>query len=263
VIKEAIDRVIELARGMETSPVLTQTVDHRGADGQQRSFVYETKMSSTGARLLGDAVKPFRPAKIQVTTLAGFLDAIKAGAAGDITTGLMVHVEDYLTVSVVGVRTDEFGVRDTLITAKHPPIDAFNFDQYYSDPQKFIIGLQVAFLMTEPLMGLIGMVSKLKTGSTVETNDDGYSQTVTVKQGEIGTADVKIPPRIKLVPIRSFSEINAVQSEFLLRFNQGTAGQAQPALFNVDGTKWKDETMLSIKHYLAKQDVLKRVTIVS
>lgn len=258
-IKEAIDRVAELTRGEDKSLTTAIQLVYQGT---VIPYTYKTTVNPSGVRTLGDMLKPPRPDKIAVSTLTGFLDAVKAGVAGDITKR-MVHVEDHLTVSLVSTTSDEFGVRDTFITAKHKPLDAFHFDQHYADPSKFIIGLQVAFLTTDPLLELIRMVSYLRAGNSIQTNDDGYSQTVTLKRGEIESADVKVPPRVKLIPIRSFSEIAHVQSEFLLRFNQGPAGNPQPALWNVDGTKWIDETMLAIKHYLEKQAPLKGVPIIA
>lgn len=261
-IKEAIDRVIEMARGTEQSPVLTTSLSHKGADGTEHDFLYRTSVGSSGARQLGDVIKPFRPAKVEVATLTGFVDAVKAGVVAELKK-CMVQVEDQLTVSLVSIATDEHGVRDTYLTAKHREQDAFTFDKYYDDPARFTIGVQTAFLQTDESIALLRTVATLKAGSSIQIDDDGFSQRITVKQGEISAADQKVPPRIFLVPIRSFSEIAHVRSQFLLRFKEGGAGQPMPALFNVDGTKWIDETMLAIKHYLSKQDPLKGVPIVS
>ena len=110
----------------------------------------------------------------------------------------------------------------------------------------------MAFLETEELLWLIRVASNLKAGNTVSVQDDGFSQTVTLKAGEVSTAEVKVKPRIKLIPIRTFAEAAPVQSEFLIRFKQTPDQTPSIALFNVDGTKWQGETMQSIKNYLAK-----------
>jgi hypothetical protein len=218
-----------------------------------QSFNYRINAYEYG-RSLGELICPPRPATLQVSTLTGFLDAIAAGALGGELQAreMIIHVEDYLTVSAKSAWCDVYGMRDTLLTAKHKPIDAFRFDSYYEDPARFIIGLQVAFLQTDELLGLIRIASNLKAGRSIAVEDDGFSQTVTLKAGEVSTAEVKVKPRIKLIPIRTFSEAAPVTGEFLVRFQQSREETPSIALFNVDGSKWQGETMRSIKTYLAK-----------
>jgi hypothetical protein len=249
----AIDRIQQLALAANHDAPLTKPVT-LAYDGELKSYDFETVAGPNG-RSLGDAVQPFRPEKLTVSTLTGFVDAINAGACGDIAKGKLIHVEDFLNVAVKNTATDHYGQRDTLLKATHTPINAFEFDKYYEDPQKFIIALQVAFLSTEELLYLIKICSALKAGSGIDTDDTGVNQRVTIKQGEVRTADVEVKPRLKLIPLRSFSESyesNPVESEFLLRFKQGQAGQPSIALFSIDGNKYKGEIMRSIKHYLEK-----------
>ena len=181
----------------------------------------------------------------------------------DVTTRAslkLAGIADHASRVYLGKDTanDIYGARDTMLTAQCPAPDAFVFDQYYSDPAKFIIGLKVAFLQTDELLYLIRVASNLKAGNSVSAQDDGFSQTITLKAGEVSTAEVKIKPRIKLIPIRSFSELyfaeggRAVESDFLIRFKQTPDQTPSIALFNVDGTRWQGEIMRSIKDYLAK-----------
>ena len=252
-LTEAITKIQQLAINADHNPLFTHSVT-LPYNGEQKSYDFETVAGENG-RTLGDAVQPFRPDTLKVSTLTGFLDAINAGACGDVRSGKIIHVEDFLNVSVKSVVSDNYGVRDTLLRATHTPIDAFKFDVFYDDPQKFIIALQVAFLQTDDLLYLIQIASNLKAGASVQTNDDGFSQTLTVKAGEVRTIDVPMKPRLKLIPLRSFAEANEsnpVESEFLVRFQQGRAEQPTIALFSIDGTKYKGEIMRSIKRYLEK-----------
>lgn len=250
-IKEAIDKIQQLANAAAAEQHLIETIT---LDSQ--SFTHKTDVDGVaGSRKLGALLQPPRPEKLAVTTLTGFIDAIRAGACGDMSKGMVIHVEDYLNVAVKPALSDRYGVRDTLLKATHTPIDAFVFDSYH-EPQKFIIALQVAFVPTEEMLHLIKIASCLKAGSSVETNDDGFSQTINVKAGEVKTVDVPIKPRTKLIPLRSFAEANEsnpVESEFLVRFKQTENGAPLIALFSVDGQKYKAEIMRSIKKYLDKQ----------
>jgi hypothetical protein len=217
-------------------------------------FDYRIESDSNG-RTLGEILKPPAKDELKVSTLTGFIDAFNSGilpAGWADKNQLIVHVEDYLTVALKAAACDSYGDRETLLVAKHKPIDAFVFDQFYSDPAKFIIGLQVAFLQTQELLQLIKIASNLKAGNTVHVEDDGFSQTVTLKAGEVSTAEVKIPPRITLVPLRTFPEAPPAESQFLIRFKQTPDQTPGIALFNVDGTKWQGDTMRAIKIYLEK-----------
>lgn len=245
-LKEAIQELVQLARQNQELP----TIQALNLEFDGESAEYEAEIEPTAhGRKLGKIIQPFRPARLEVSTITGFLDAIEAGVVGELNTRL-VHVEDYLTVSVKTVACDQYGVRNTLLVAKHHPIDAFTFDQYYTDPARFIIALQVAFLPTEELLYLIKIASNLKAGKSLHVQDDGFSQSITVKTGEVQAAEVKIPPRIKLVPLRSFPEVAPVTGEFLIRFKQTSEETPAIALFNVDGSKWQGETMRAIKAYL-------------
>lgn len=252
-IAEAIDKVQTLALlgegGSHSKIALALPGAPTGVE-----FVYRLKPTENG-RELGEILQPPRPAKLQVSTLTGFLDAIAAGVCGDplqfAATGKIIHVEDYLTVSVKSAATDLYGVRDTLLTAKYTPPGNFVFDQF-QNPETFIIGLETMFLRldgddTEYVKKL---ASNLKAGDTVHSQDDGVNQTVTLKMGQVESAEHAVKARVKLTPIRTFSESAPCQNEFLIRFKPAGSGLPTVALYNLSGTLWQNHAMLSIKKYL-------------
>jgi hypothetical protein len=253
-LHELGNQIERLTRAGDKDAVLSQLLTL--TDNSSRLYAISVN-GPTGARTLGDEIKPPRPAKLQVSTLTGFVDAVKAGVAA--LSGRIVHVEDYLTVSVKATTCDNYGIRDTLLTAKHTPLDIFKFNEYYNDPAKFIIALQSAFYNVENsngtsnLMWLVQVCSHLKASESVDVHDDGKSQVVTVKMGEVGSTDVSIPPRIKLTPRTTFDEAAPVEREFLLRFAKSQTGSPTIALFAVDGNKWQGESMLAIASYLKKE----------
>jgi hypothetical protein len=172
------------------------------------------------------------------------------------SSGAVIHVEDYLNVALKTIESDPYGERDVFLRATHEPFEVFRFDDYYEDPQRFIIALQCGFLANDELLYVIQLASNLKAGNSIETSDNGINQTATVRRGEVGVATVPIKPRVKLIPLRSFSEVyeaTPVISEFLLRFRQGRDEQPSVALFTVDGQKYKAEIMRQIKDYLAEK----------
>lgn len=248
-IQEAIKEIQSLAlRTVDKPLVEVLTNDY---DGQPESYAHRVEVGEHG-RKLGAAIEPFRPAKLDVSTLTGFIDAIKGGVTGE-ATGKLIHVEDYLTVSVKRALCDCFGKRDTLLTARHVPIDAFKFGKYYDDPQEFAIAFQVAFVLNDPDGAyLLRLAANVTSVSSIGATDDGINQTIVVKQGEVKTAEVNLRPRLKLIPRTTFAEAAPVEREFLLRVKPGALGIPALALFAVDGTKWQGEAMQAIKAYLHK-----------
>ena len=247
-IEQGINRIVELVKqgeGME----LTERLD---IDYQGTTHTYEFKIEPTAqGRRLGEILTPKRPAKVQVTTLTGFIDAVAAGVAGK-TDGLLVHVEDQYTVALKSTHCDKFGVRDTLLTAKYTPPGAFEFDKYQRS-EIFIIGLETCFLRLDgdDTDYVKAIAANLKAGDSVHAQDDGVNQTVTLKRGQIETTEVNLKPRVKLTPIRTFYETAPVEQEFLIRLKASEqSGLPQVALFSLGGTKWINESMLSIKKYL-------------
>lgn len=247
-IQQAIQEVQALALRTVDKPT-TETIAYPGG----KSFTHRVEPTEHG-RKLGAVIEPFRPAKLEVSTLTGFVDAIKAGVAGNTEpTGRVIHVEDYLTVALKNSTCDDFGKRDTLLTAKHQPIDAFKFEAWY-EPSRFIIALQVAFHLNDgDGTYLLRLASNLTAGSEVNMADDGINQTVKLKAGEVKTAEHNLKPRVKLLPKTTFDEVAPVEREFLIRLKQSPEQIPTIALFAVDGTKWQGENMIAIKSWLSKQ----------
>jgi len=240
----------------EVQNLTLRTVDKPLIEGvsypNDKTYQHKIDITEHG-RKIGAVIEPFRPAKLEVSTLTGFIDAIKGGVLGE-TEGKIIHIEDYLTVAVKSAMCDDFGKRDTLLVAKYQPINAFLFDQFYTDPQKFIIAFQVAFHINDPDGAyLLKLASNLTAGSEVNMADDGINQVVKIKAGEVKTLEHNLKPRVKLLPRTTFDEAAPVEREFLIRLRQTQDQTPAIALYAVDGTKWQGENMQAIKSYLAGQ----------
>ncbi|HEU5397958.1 MAG TPA: hypothetical protein VFV77_01650 [Gammaproteobacteria bacterium] len=220
-------------------------------------YNYSTQTGEYG-RSLGEMLLPPLPDTLKLSTLTGLCDAVKAGMLGNADPDLLaVRVRDHLNVDVVAHAADRYGRRPTLATATHKPLDAFRFDEFYTDPQKFIVAFQASFLLNDPDgTYLLKLASNLTAvGSSVHMADDGINQRVTLKQGEVSTGEHQVRPRLKLIPRRTFDEAAPVESEFLVRLRQTGEGVPAIALFSIDGTKWVGESMRSIKSYLDSQEL--------
>lgn len=72
------------------------------------------------------------------------------------------------------------------------------------------------------------------------------NQTTTVKSGVASLAKATAPNPVTLRPYRTFTEVAQPSSQFVLRINK----EAELALFEADGGKWKLEAIKNIADYL-------------
>jgi hypothetical protein len=105
---------------------------------------------------------------------------------------------------------------------------------------------------TEWSTRILALAGNLKAGREVTTQDDGVSQTATVKAGVTLVDTAKVPNPVPLKPYRTFIEVNQPESSFVLRLKQGYRENELPsiALFEADGGAWRLEAIQSIAQYL-------------
>ena len=164
-------------------------------------------------------------------------------------TESVVQVIDHNTVALIALKADENGQRHEWLRTVNQEKNPFPFEQYQT-PEQFLLSLQMGFLPTEEVIQLQRLASTLSNESSISTQDDGYSQSITVKQGAVTRAEIPLPKRIKLMPYRTFREIDPVESEFIVRL-KGAAGQLPTvALIPVDAGRWKHDTSLLVKYWL-------------
>lgn len=252
---DVVEKIAKLAQQAAGTPEDLSDELSLPYDGGLTPYTFKTNTTENG-RTLGEIVKPPRPEKLLVATLTGFIDAIAAGIVPSkegVLKGRVIHVEDPLTVSVKAAVCDIFGVRDTLLMAKHSPAGEFKVDEYISS-ERFLIQLQTCFLRIDgdDFDYVQKVCSNLKAGDTVHAQDDGVNQRVTLQVGKVeaGAIDVNLKARVRLTPLRTFAEAAPIESEFLLRLKPNPNGLPMVALFGLEGDKWKGLAMQSIKKYL-------------
>lgn len=130
----------------------------------------------------------------------------------------------------------------------NPMIPQLNIG-YDMTVEEMIILLSTSFVQTENTQKFIESLSSLRIVEEVEFNDDGIGQTVTAKKGASMNQKYQIQPIVKLQPIRTYAEIEQVESKFLFRVNKdGTV-----CLREADGGQWKYDTQKRIVAYLEGQ----------
>ena len=162
-----------------------------------------------------------------------------------------ILVKDHRTVEVLGPLSAVTGARTTLLIAA-AELPVFNFGMYY-DREEFQIAIASKFVQSDNLNTIIALVGKLTDQTLKTVEDDGISQTVSVKAGISMSGDVIVPPRVRLAPYRTFFEVEQPTSEFLLRIRKDRDGNIQCTLFEADGGAWKTKAQANIVAWLQER----------
>jgi hypothetical protein len=188
--------------------------------------------------------RTFEPIKIK--SLDGFNAYVKDLSLADAAAVAAVVIESHTCVKLVGYASPITGERQVYVCAE-AEVPEFRFGSY-SDREYFQIAIASKFLQTPARDKLIQLLGKIAESNVKQTDDDGISQTVTVKTGIQLQGEVIVPSTIKLSPYRTFAEITQPESEFLLRMR--SIDSLSCALFEADGGAWKLEACNNIKAHL-------------
>ena len=224
----------EYVEQLVDNQVEPEIIEHEGVDYIKTAHGYEQ-------------LKKPQTRKIEVNSLDGLIKLIKnhkkdANGVEGVYTPLIVRA-DFNCIEVMGaLNTDKS--RNYLFEA-NPMIPRLNIG-YDMSVEEMIILLSTSFIMTENTEKFINSLSSLRVVEEVEFNDDGVGQTVTARKGASMNAKFQVQPIVKLKPIRTYAEIDQVESKFLFRVNKdGTV-----CLREADGGQWKYETQKRIVAYL-------------
>lgn len=169
----------------------------------------------------------------------------------DVEDVTAILVKDHKTIQVLGPLNAVTGDRTTMLLA-NAELPSFSFGNYY-DREEFQIAIASKFVQSDNLNTIIALVGKLTDSSLKTIEDDGISQTVSVKAGISMAGEVTVPPRVGLAPYRTFFEVEQPTSEFLFRMRKGRDGEIQCALFEADGGAWKTEARANIVAWLQEK----------
>jgi hypothetical protein len=195
---------------------------------------------------------------LTLRSLSGLVDYIKSNF--DIDHSVMVHVESPTKVSVFDA-LDLDHSRQTYVVAK-AMLPQIQFERFL-ESEKFNIMLQSCFVPNAHRELVLKVIGSIVEDATVQTKDDGVTQSVTAKTGVATVGNEKVPNPVLLKPFRTFVEVPQPESEFVLRVRKGP----EAALFEADGAAWELNAMQNIKDYLqaelAELITTKRVVIVA
>lgn len=181
---------------------------------------------------------------LELQTLKSLVDYLKSD--NDFINGrkLVVVVDSFHRVSVYDQVDFENGKRPQLVSVKATvPVIPFS---NWRDQEEFNIMLQSMFINDADRNLVLDFASHLKIEKGAEAQDNGVTQTVTVRDGVASLAHAKTPNPVTLRPYRTFNEVEQPASQFVFRVNKS----ANLALFEADGGKWKLDAVKNISDYL-------------
>jgi hypothetical protein len=191
-----------------------------------------------------------RPSPLTINTLSGLIDYIKSNVDDVTLHKCLIHVADYAKVELLSGLYGEMNARDTFVTVRLDDMERFPFGQFI-DPETFNIKLRSMFVENDDQERVLHYVSKIDLENSTVVQDDGVTQSVTLKKSAKGHLMDKTPEEapaiVALKPYRTFPDIEQPVSRFLFRIQ---SDGARCALFEADGGKWKDAARQSIKTFL-------------
>lgn len=230
-LKELANKIEELVKGQ----VEPEIIEHEGVDYVKTAQGYK--------QLLKPTTK-----KIEVNSLTGLIKMIRNSIndvdseVPNIYVPLIVNVDFNCIIVMSALNSDK--TRNYLVEA-NPMIPSLQMGRNLS-VEEMIILLSTAYIPTENTEKFISSISSLRIVEEVHFNDDGIGQTVTARQGASMNKSFQVQPIVKLKPIRTYAEIEQVESKFLFRVNKdGTV-----CLREADGGQWKYEVQNEIVKYL-------------
>lgn len=192
--------------------------------------------------------RELRPRKyapiLELQTLKSLVDYLKSDNDLIDSRRLVVVVDSFQKVSVYDQVDFENGKRPQLVSVKASvPVIPFS---NWCNQEEFNIMLQSMFINDADRNLVLDFASHLKIEKGAEAQDNGVTQTVTVRDGVASLAQAKTPNPVTLRPYRTFNEVEQPASQFVFRVNKS----ANLALFEADGGKWKLDAVKNISDYL-------------
>lgn len=217
----------------------------------QKEIIHEvegrTYYNSENARLV-ELNRPAYADTLVVNTLTGLVDYLKSKFDEEIVDEpeeLLINIESPEKV-VIYSQLNSDRKRESIIQAV-ASLDKFPYG-HFQDSERFIINLQSLFMREGDADAVLKCASAIRIEGGGDLNDNGISQTATIRQGATA-AKAEVPSPADLRPYRTFLEVEQPTSPFIFRVNKN----GECALFEADGGMWKVFAMQSIKEYLSKE----------
>lgn len=185
---------------------------------------------------------------ITATTLTSLVDYIKESRE-ELRDRMIVQVVSPTEVQLYSGLLEERD-REMLFVA-NALLPRFEYGSEY-EQEAFLVSMQSCFLPTEHRTAITALASNIVNTQSAAYSDDGISQQAVMKTGITTKENVEVPNPVRLIPYRTFLEVEQPESEFVFRIGEGRGGAPVFKLVAADGGLWKSQAMASVKNYLVE-----------
>ena len=182
-----------------------------------------------------------RPSEISVNGLDSIVKLIDT-EINIIDSIVFVQVATSDTVNVFTTYDNTY-TRSLLYSATFRGADDSFFG--WQSHEKAMIKLRSCFIQNEGTEYLLSILSRITDENSITSRDNGITQEVETRKGISLASKEVIKPRVKLIPYRTFTEVEQPESEFLVRLREG----GEIGLFEADGGMWKLTAKENIRKY--------------
>lgn len=189
----------------------------------------------------------FHPDTLALNSLDALVKLVRTEASEQ-DTPLYITIPDHMTVRCFG-QPDAAGRYFRQVYYEAHATDVPGWEQKVTlGFEEAQIALRTRFQETPDTLYAMKLVSDISLGAKVIYNDNGIATTITTQKGVALQANEQIRPIVKLLPYRTFQEVEQPESIFLIRVSDRGI-----SFIEADGGMWKLTAREIIKKFLEEQ----------
>ena len=185
---------------------------------------------------------------IRATTLTSLVDYIKESRE-ELRDRMIIQVVSATKVLLYSGLLPERD-RETLFEV-NALLPRFEYGREY-DQESFLVSMQACFAPSDEREDVAKVASNIVSTQEATFSDDGISQRVVMKTGVTKKENAIIPNPVRLIPYRTFLEVEQPESEFVFRITEGRGGVPFFKLVAADGGRWEAVAVDNVKSYLVE-----------
>lgn len=183
---------------------------------------------------------------IRATTLTSLVDYIKE-SRHELRERMIIQVVSATEVQLYSGLLPERD-RETLFEV-NALLPCFEYGREY-EQEAFLVSMQSCFAPSDDREAVTILASNIVNTQQATYSDDGISQQAVIKTGITTKENALVPNPVKLIPYRTFLEVEQPASEFVFRISEGRGGAPTFKLVAADGGLWKSQAVDNVKRYL-------------
>ena len=229
----AIDRVVDLANQARRDPCIEVRGNTFVYSDARHEYILQTKTIQT----------------LKTDSMQSIIDFLLSGELKNDL--LFIHVVNEKDINLLSIVNAVTGHRDVYLNAESK-FDAPRFFDEFWDLESFKIKLLTLCEQSEERDSLASDIVTIISDESQSITDTGVGIEVACKSGISLVGKKKLPQFVNLKPIRTFLEIDQVESQFLIRVKKEESG-VKIGLMEYAKEMWKIEAKSRIKHWLKSE----------